>query len=100
MEDTQYLILKQIKASIHSQDQLVFVYKRSEDDIVVRFVTPIDIQENKSGKIIIRCAQHLPTQGFRNFFLEKIEAFHRVISRDVFVNSSFLEKKVLEQAHV
>lgn len=101
METTrEQLILKQINAAIHSQDQLVFVYRRGENDLVVRFVTPIDIRKSKANKTMVRCAQHLPEEGYRNFFLEKIEAFHRVISRDAFVNSGFMKKDVTQLATV
>jgi len=87
---------KQIKAAINCQDQLVFVYKKTETDKVVRFVTPLEIvatakidQKTDDTDIKVLCAQHLPEEGYRYFFLDKIVDFKRVMTRDAFANSSF-----------
>lgn len=78
------LMQKQIAAAVLGQDQLVFVYKRDNDEIVVRYVTPIELDNDH-----VLCAQHLPKEGYRKFKLDKIMEFHRVISRDPFANSAF-----------
>ena len=79
------LMQKQIAAAILGQDQLVFTYKKDKVDattgqtdtrIVVRYVTPIELDIG-----IVKCVQHLPEAGYRNFKLDKIVDFHRVITR-------------------
>jgi predicted DNA-binding transcriptional regulator YafY len=76
----------QIASAILAQDQLCFTYNRKKDDgtdeIVVRFVTPISLDEND----VVHAAQHLPEEGFRNFKLDKIQSMQRVISRAFFPN--------------
>lgn len=91
------ILYKEIKAATLSSDQLVFVYKKSDTEKVVRYVTPLEIvvdaglgDADSESKAKVHCIQHLPKQGFRYFFLEKIESFHRVISRDAGL-ASFLE---------
>jgi hypothetical protein len=73
------VLLKQIKAAEACQDQMVFVYLDKTDKIVVRFVTPIEVD----GDTVL-CHQHLPENGFRRFYLNKIKEFKRVVSRDIF----------------
>lgn len=82
------LMQKQIAAAVLSQDQLCFVYvKPDSNEVVVRFVTPIELDAEN-----VLCAQHLPEEGYRKFKLDNIRKFHRVISRDVFANSTFFSK--------
>jgi predicted DNA-binding transcriptional regulator YafY len=78
------LMAKQIAASILGQDQLVFTYAHKNDDgsteICVRYVTPIELDlEN------VLCAQHLPEEGYRKFKLDRIQKFHRVLTRNMFL---------------
>ncbi len=89
MTKTEFM-LKQIQAAINSQDQLVFVYRRGEDDVVTRFVTPFEIKEGRED-MNVRCIQHLPAAGIRNFSASKIEEFRRVISREAPINPETLE---------
>lgn len=71
------IVRKQIAAAVLGQDQLVFVYQRPEnDEIVVRFATPIEL-----GEDFVLCVQHLPEEGYRRFKLDNIKKFHRVITR-------------------
>lgn len=79
------LMQKQIAAAVLGQDQLVFTYKRDKVDpttglvdtkIVVRFVTPIELTAD-----MVKCVQHLPEDGYRNFKLDNILNFHRVFTR-------------------
>ena len=86
-----WLMKSQIKAAITSQDQLCFAYLSDKNEIVVRFVTPIEL-DRKNGEKSVLCAQHLPKEGYRRFSLDKIQKFHRVVSRDVFANSEFFAK--------
>lgn len=78
----EMLMQKQIAASILSQDQLVFSYRHKKDDgseeLVVRFATPIELDET-----MVKCYQHLPEQGYRNFKLDKIVSFNRVLTRGI-----------------
>ena len=91
------ILYKEIQAATRSSDQLVFVYKKSDTEKIVRYVTPLDIvvdarldDEDSEEQAKVHCLQHLPEQGFRYFFLNKIESFHRVISRDAGL-ATFLE---------
>lgn len=73
------VLLRQVMAAAESQDQLVFVYLNQKDEVVVRFVTPIEVD----GDTVL-CHQHLPETGFRKFYLNKIQKFHRVQTRNIF----------------
>ena len=88
------LMIKQIAASILSQDELVFVYKKpSNDKIVVRYATPIELEDDT-----ILCAQHLPEMGWRRYKLDNIQKFHRVITRNVFpgIDKDAAKKAVIQ----
>lgn len=90
------LVIKQIQAAIFAQDQLVFVYRKNPSEVIVRYVTPFEIvahgaKGSSEPSVKVLCAQHLPEEGYRYFFLDKIDKFHRVISRDVFSDSSFFK---------
>lgn len=71
---------QQIAAAVMTQDQLVFSYNHERSDgteeLVVRYVTPFEM-----GDTMVKCFQHLPEQGYRNFKLDKIVSFNRVITR-------------------
>lgn len=80
------LMQKQIAAAILGQNQLVFTYKKEKvdpitgkivDQIVVRYVTPIEMRNPGEQ---VKCVQHLPSEGYRNFKLDKIVNFHRVLT--------------------
>ena len=72
----------QISSAISAQDQLVITYRKPDDDqVVVRFVTPIVLDGD-----MVHCSQHLPEEGFRNFKLDRIDFMQRVISRACFPN--------------
>lgn len=73
------VLLKQIAAATACQDQLVFTYESKSNEIVVRFVTPLEVD----GDTVL-CHQHLPENGFRRFNLGKIKKFNRVTTRGVF----------------
>ena len=95
------LLYKQIKAAISCQDQLVFTYQKDPATKIVRFVTPLEFvvtakvdEKTDDTDIKVFCAQHLPKEGYRYFFLHKIEAFKRVMTRDAFANSSFFIDEV------
>lgn len=74
----RHLMVRQITSALLAQDQLVFKYKRDDNDIVVRYVTPIELSDED-----VLCAQHLPEEGYRRFKLDNILNFHRVISRHI-----------------
>lgn len=91
------IMQKQIAAAILGQDQLVFTYNKGKvdpvtgktiDHIVVRYVTPIELEDD-----MVKCVQHLPQEGYRNFKLDTIVNFHRVITRSAPFSEATLAKK-------
>lgn len=81
-ESTEELRLKvissQVKAAAYCQDQLVMTYENKDRSSEVRFVTPLELSEDGTK---VMCLQHLPQNGYRHFFLDKIRNLHRVITR-------------------
>jgi predicted DNA-binding transcriptional regulator YafY len=74
-----------IKAAINCHDQLVFSYDKGEDQLLTRFVVPVefkDIDDDDTAKVL--CKQILPVEGFRHFKLKNIRAAQRVIARQEF----------------
>lgn len=86
------VLLTQITSSILCQDQLCFVYFHDKKDIVVRFVTPVELDPEK-GTVL--CVQHLPEEGWRKFHIDQIQKFSRVITRAAPLS---LEKETPESA--
>ena len=76
-------LLKQnlISSAILAGDEIVFSYRKPDDDnlVVIRYATPIKIDGDT-----VHCAQHLPEEGFRNFKLDRIDSLYRVASRMFF----------------
>ena len=79
------VIRGKIKAAINCHDQLVFSYDKGGDDVVTRFVVPIefkDLDDDDTAKVL--CKQILPVEGYRHFKISKIKAAQRVIARQEF----------------
>lgn len=89
------VLYQQIKAAIASQDQLVFTYRKDDGSQIVRMATPMQLEasakldeETDFEDIKVKCVQQLPKEGWRYFFLHKIEDFHRVTARCIFAPES------------
>ena len=66
-----------VSSAISAQNELVFTYRSfvEPDKTTVRFATPMSLEGD-----IVKCAQHLPEDGFRNFKLDGMESIQRVAS--------------------
>ena len=91
-QNQKNVLLTQITSSILCQDKLVIVYLHDKKEIVVRFVTPVELDPEK-GTVL--CVQHLPKGGWRKFHIDQIQDFQRVIRR---VAPLPLEKEIPESA--